>query len=961
MTLAPGTKLGPYTIRAPLGAGGMGEVYRAEDERLGREVAVKILPEALRGDRDRLRRFEQEARAAASLSHPNILAVHDFSLEGDVAYLVSELLEGSSLRALLDAGPMPWRRALHLAEQLASGLAAAHAKGIVHRDLKPENLFVLRDQRLKILDFGLAKSLPPSITSPSAPGTPPPPGGTLSGSELTATGAVLGSAGYMAPEQVQGRAADHRADFFAFGAVLYEMVSGRRAFPGATAVEKAYGILHDEPAPLGLEVPRGLAEIVRRCLAKDPAQRFQSASDLTFVLSAIAAASDAPASAPTAPPGSVPTAYAPTAIRPAEAEKKPRLSRFTRGTLITLFGALLLSVILDDGPKKKHTEAPSIPDPPAVEDIEDQLRAASEAAQKARELDVHGKVLGLRVDDAQIERLVKRLQRAHKENGELVLEDGATYEQLTFRHGSVPNARFSPDGASVLYAALTEDGVLQTYTVVPGNPESRPLLDPGILLHSVSRTGELALGVRARGLAAPVAGLDLRARDELTTLARAPLAGGAPRIVLEDVAEAEWSPDGRALAVVLRTAESMFSGNRVEYPIGTLRYETTGWVSDLRIAPKGDMIAFADHPIPGDDKGTIKIVGADGAARTLGREWTSLRGLAWDAKGRELWFTAAEGFSRSLWAIDLDGHVRAVARVPANLQLLDLDAAGRALVKRVHWRMGIRTVVASGEEQEAGWFDAPFRPILSTKGSALAFTEWSDATGGEPRVYFRPQAGAPAVPLGPGSALDLSSDEAWVLAVGPKSDHLSLLPTGAGTMRDVPTPGLSYVAAAHFERGDESLFVLGQRGKEPLRWWRVRVAGGELEPFGPDAIARVHGRGAISPSGDTVLTREGSKLVAVAVKGGARRELTASRDVVEIAGWSANERAVFAVRTTPKEIVIERIELATGKVTRVRGLSPPGGRALVAVHDVTAVDDGRRVAYCYWTIDERLFLAEGLF
>jgi len=280
MTTAP-RRLGPYTLGAELGAGGMGVVYRARDERLGRDVAVKVLPPAFRNP-DRLRRFEAEARAAAALSHPNVLALFDVGSDGDEHYLVTELLEGRSLAALLADGPPPLRRALSLGAQLARGLAAAHERKIVHRDLKPSNLFVTVDGTLKILDFGLAKVVAPEV---SPFGETQESGGTLSAH--TSEGAILGTVGYMAPEQVQGRPADARSDLFAVGCVLYELLAGRRAFDGPTAVETSYAILRDEPAPLPPSVPVAVARVVRRCLEKEPAERFQSARDLSFALEAL--------------------------------------------------------------------------------------------------------------------------------------------------------------------------------------------------------------------------------------------------------------------------------------------------------------------------------------------------------------------------------------------------------------------------------------------------------------------------------------------------------------------------------------------------------------------------------------------------------------------------------------------------------------------------------------------------
>lgn len=280
MSLTSGTKLGPYEIQTPLGAGGMGEVYRARDTRLGRDVAVKILPESFASDGERLHRFEQEARAVALLNHPNILAIFDVGQNNGSPFLVSELLEGETLRTVLDRGAISSRKTIEFAVQIAQGLAAAHEKGIVHRDLKPENVFVTRDGRIKILDFGLAKQSQ-KATATSTDGV------TLTSSH-TAAGLVMGTASYMAPEQVRGEPADPRTDIFAFGAVLYEMLSGKKAFRRDTSAETMTAILREDPPELtDHPVSPALDRIVRRCLEKQPEQRFQSAKDLSFALSAL--------------------------------------------------------------------------------------------------------------------------------------------------------------------------------------------------------------------------------------------------------------------------------------------------------------------------------------------------------------------------------------------------------------------------------------------------------------------------------------------------------------------------------------------------------------------------------------------------------------------------------------------------------------------------------------------------
>jgi|tagenome__1003787_1003787.scaffolds.fasta_scaffold20974198_2 serine/threonine protein kinase len=329
MALASGTKLGPYEIVSALGAGGMGEVYRARDPRLGREVAIKVLPSGSAPDSERLRRFEQEARATAALNHPSILAVFDIGSQDNSPYIVSELLEGGTLRSRLISGPLPVRKAVDYALQIVRGLAAAHDQGIFHRDLKPENIFITRDGHVKILDFGLAKLTTPE---PAAPGV----SAQATLDSVTGRGVLLGTLGYMSPEQCRGATIDARSDIFSFGAVLYEMISGKRAFRGDTTADAISSILKEEPPELsaaGRDVPPVLERIVHHCLEKDPVARFQSASDIAFALEALSSISSAATGA---------TAAMSTSAIAAPASRKPWLVPALLGVIAVLVVALLV-------------------------------------------------------------------------------------------------------------------------------------------------------------------------------------------------------------------------------------------------------------------------------------------------------------------------------------------------------------------------------------------------------------------------------------------------------------------------------------------------------------------------------------------------------------------------------------------------------------------------------------------
>src|SRR5215813_2625801 len=323
MTLPAGTKLGRYEIRSKIGEGGMGEVYRARDEKLNRDVAIKVLPAELSENDDRLHRFEQEAQAAGALNHPNVLAVYDVGVHERSPYVVSELLEGETLRDFLDQRRLPARKSIDYAIQLASGLAAAHEKGIIHRDIKPDNIFITKDERVKILDFGLAKLAQP--TGDDGRQTE-----IATRKVRTDPGTVMGTVGYMSPEQVRGTAIDHRTDIFSFGAVLYEMLSGRRAFRGDSAIETLNAILKEEPAELAASnqnIAPALERVVWHCLEKSPDRRFQSATDIAFALESLSGISSQP---------SQPTL---TTISP------PRSSTFTRERLIWLAVCAILAVV----------------------------------------------------------------------------------------------------------------------------------------------------------------------------------------------------------------------------------------------------------------------------------------------------------------------------------------------------------------------------------------------------------------------------------------------------------------------------------------------------------------------------------------------------------------------------------------------------------------------------------------
>jgi hypothetical protein len=428
MSLAPGTRLGPYEIVAAIGAGGMGEVYRAKDTRLGRDVAVKVLSEGFTGDPDRRARFEREAKAVASLSHPNILAIFDVGTHDGQMYAVTELLEGQSLRDRLSAGILPVRKSVEVAVQVARGLAAAHEKGIIHRDLKPENVFLLTGGQVKILDFGLARQMPTAA------------GATETGVAATDPGTVMGTVGYMAPEQVRGQAADARTDLFAFGAVLYEMLTGRRAFKRATAAETMTAILNDDPPDLfttRTDLPAALDRIVRHCLEKNPAERFQTALDVAFALEALSGGSTA--SQPSIP------ASAPAAA----VERRPVLAwSLAAAALLVAAGAVSWAW---------RTPA---------QEVWTGVRLGGPSQAAGVRLSPDGQLLAFLAFEDQVSQVA------------VMKPDSASWTVLTHdrSHGYVVRVTWAPDGSKIYFDRMGGQP-LGVYSIPPLGGEPRPLLD----------------------------------------------------------------------------------------------------------------------------------------------------------------------------------------------------------------------------------------------------------------------------------------------------------------------------------------------------------------------------------------------------------------------------------------------------------------------------------------------------
>ena len=856
LTLAAGARLGPYEIVSPIGSGGMGEVYRAWDPRLGREVAIKVLaPEA--ANPDRLRRFEKEARAASSLNHPAIVTIYEVGREGTASFIAMELVDGETLRELVAAGALPIRRTLSLAAAVADGLAKAHTAGVVHRDLKPENIMVTTDGFAKILDFGLAKLTQPEAEQVQATKAP-----TVSAG--TEPGGVMGTVGYMSPEQATGQPLDFRSDQFSFGSVLYEMATGKPPFSGRTKPETLAAIIRDEPEPiatLNTKVPPPLRWIVERCLAKEPGQRYASTEDLARDLTSVREhLSEASFS------GSV------------SAMPTPRRWRLLAGIAVSL-AAIAVGVGIG-----RRLAPPGSP---------------------------------------------------------------PSFRRLTFRSGNLGMARFSPDGQTVVYSA-TWGASRDVYLMRLGDPESK-LLYSKTDLYAVSDRGELAImpGGWTR-------------RPNL--LARAPLAGGAPREVVEDVgwSNADWAPGGRELAII----RSVRGKNRLEFPIGKVLYESNAAICCPRVSPDGQTIAFFES------NHSVRTIQADGSgAAVLSSGWQVTEGVpCWDKRGKDVWFTAGKGGeSSALYRVDRSGRQREVARVPGNLELCDVSPSGRALLghhtSTITLKWGRK---AMGEaERSLSWLDWSMGVALSADGQTILFVENGEGGGADSTIYLRATDGSEAKRLGDGTALGLSPDGKWVL--GTKDGGLFLLPTGPGQTRLLTGPPLEDVRGGDWSPdGTQVVFSAREKGRG-ARLYVQPTEAGPPRPISPEGTTLRDFGDSVSPDGRLVIGLPAPEQVTqhpeqrgeprlYQLDGGGSHSIAGLGEGELPVGWSAGGDAVYIYKREEGRGEIQLLDIVTGQRREWRKIAPSEG----GVDRLIIARDGSSYAYNSRSLLSELYLADGL-
>jgi predicted Ser/Thr protein kinase len=854
VTLSAGTRLGPYEILAPLGAGGMGEVYRARDTRLERIVAIKVLADGLAGSRDLRQRFEREAKAISQLSHPHICALYDVGNQDGVEYLVMEYLEGETLADRLASGPLPLNQTLRYGAEIAGALDKAHRDGIVHRDLKPGNV-MLTKTGVKLLDFGLAKAVVPEKPTSDLTSSP-----TAVHAELTREGTILGTTSYMAPEQLEGKGVDARADIFALGATLYEMAAGRKAFSGSSRASLISVILRDEPLPISTiqpMTPLTLERVIRKCLAKDPEDRWQSASDLRSELLWIAESSSQ-----TEIPG---TAAARPVGRPLVAW------RLTALVLAAVAGAALL--------------------------------------------------------------VASRTERG---------PEPLVFRQLNFRHEAVFQAAFVPGGETVVYSAAIDGNTPQLFTVRPDYPEPQPLGPRGMHLLAVSSQGELAVLIGARYV---------WHRQFTGTLARMSLAGGAPREILEAVREADWAPDGSQLAIIREVGDR----DRLEYPIGRVVGDGA-YLTDVRVSPRGDLIAYLEHPRKWDDRGSVNVVDLAGKKTVLSEGYWSERGLAWSPDGKEILFSASlSGGSYVVYGVTLTGRRRVASQPPGGLTIQDVARDGRWLATRGDFRYAaIVHAPGAAEDRDLSWLNTSHARGLSRDGDKLLFAE--TAVGADYAVCMRRTDGSPVTRLGEGWPADLSADGKWVLAVlQSRPPQLVIYPTGAGETRRLERGNIESYATAQWFRDGKSILICGNEPDKGMRSYVQGTSGGAPRPVTPEGTRDAWP----SPDGKLVLARgsEG-KYFLFPIAGGEPRHVPGLAEVDVVAHWSADGRSVLVYRRAEIPCRLERVFLDTGQRQLFKELAPTDRAGLLSLRGVFVTDDLRAYAYTAYHQVSSLFVSE---
>jgi eukaryotic-like serine/threonine-protein kinase len=532
--------------------------------------------------------------------------------------------------------------------------------------------------------------------------------------------------------------------------------------------------------------------------------------------------------------------------------------------------------------------------------------------------------------------------------GRVRTEEPPLYRQLSFRRGTVRNARFAPDGQTIVYSAAWEGEPLEIFSKTAQGPESRPLGFSGGELLSISSAGEMAINVGYRLIGTYVG---------TGTLSRAPLAAGAPRAVLEDVQWADWGPGGTSIAVIRMVAGRA----RLEYPIGKTLFETGGWLSHTRVSPDGTLVAFADHPLQGDDGGSISVVDASGKKRDLTKGWYSVQGLAWTGDGREVWFTGTKtGVARALFAVSTNGTERLVARTPGTLTLHDVSPSGRVLLARDTWRRELMALRAGeAKERNLSWQDYSYPAELSSDGETLLFDEEGEAGGNNYAVFLRKTDGSPAVKLGPTLAVALSPDGKSVIAQTTTApSQLVLFPTVPGDAKPLTNDSLTHAWAHWMPDGRRLVFAGSEEGKGN-RFYLMDVAGGASKAISGEGVDAL--QFAISPDGQVVAgVGPDGKGYLYPIAGGDPFPIPGFERGEVPLSWTTDGKGLFVTRPGERPAKITRLDVSTGKRAVWKELMPLDNAGVQNIGPIRITPDGNTYVYGFQRRLSDLYLVEGL-
>jgi eukaryotic-like serine/threonine-protein kinase len=530
------------------------------------------------------------------------------------------------------------------------------------------------------------------------------------------------------------------------------------------------------------------------------------------------------------------------------------------------------------------------------------------------------------------------------------------YRQMTFRRGSIRSARFAPDGQTVLYSASWQGNPVEIFSARPESPESRSIGIPRTQVMSVSAMGEMAMLLDSQPIGTWV---------NMGTLARAPVGGGAPREIVEQIQWADWSPDGANLAIV----RDVNGRNRLEFPVGKTLYETGGWIGHPRISPKGDAVAFGDHPIQGDDGGTLSIVDLKGNRKVLTGNWYTLQGIAWSPSGDEVWFTASRsGIDRSLYAVTPSGKERLVARMPGTLMLLDIWKDGRILLNRASWRRELIGVFSGdAHERDLSWLDYSYPADLSVDGKTLLFDEegmggglaYGHDEGLAYAVYLRNSDGTPAVLLGEGSAIALSPDGKWVISQPPGSPaQFRLLPTKAGDPRALTNDSINHNWAHWLPDGKRFIFSGNEPGKG-VRLYVQDVENGKPTPISPEGT---HATAFLpSPDGQSVAgLGPDQQAYMFPINGSEPKPVRGLQNGEQPINWTSDGRSLYVYRPGEVPAKVYLVEIATGKRTLWKQLVPSDPAGVETIGPILITPDGKACVYGYHRTLSDLYMVEGL-